>query len=64
MSLKGCNHGCVHRKEIKVEQMKGLYLFRCAAMKKYVAKDDVKSRCNLFQSGLIIKEHSLDEFLY
>ena len=64
MSLRGCNHGCIHKKEkIKVEQMKELYLFRCAALKKYITKDEVKSRCGLFQGPLKIKEHSIDEFL-
>lgn len=64
MSSKGCNHGCIHRKEIKVEQMKELYLFRCAAVKKYITKDEVKSRCSLYQGHLQIKEHSIDEFLF
>lgn len=63
MSLRGCNHGCIHKKDIKVEQMKELYLFRCTALKKYITKDEVKSRCGLFQGPLKIKEHSIDEFL-
>lgn len=63
MSHTGCNHGCIHKKEIKVEQMKELYLFRCAAQKKYITKDEVKTRCSLFQGPLKIKEHSIDEFL-
>ncbi len=60
MSLKGCNHGCIHR---KVEQMKEFYLFRCTAVKKYITKDEVKSRCNLFQGPIKIREYSIDEFL-
>ena len=63
MSLKGCNHGCIYRKEIKVEQMKELYVFRCAAQKKYITKDEVKTRCSLFQGPFKIKEYSIDEFL-
>ena len=63
MNLKGCNHGCIHKKEIKVEQMKNIYVFRCAALKKYITKEEIKTRCNLFQGPLKIKEHSIDEFL-
>ncbi len=63
MSLKGCNGGCIYRKEIKVEQMKKLYLFRCTAIKKYITKDDIKMRCNLFKGLVMIREHSIDEFI-
>ena len=59
----GCNHGCIYKKEIKVEQMKELYIFRCAAQKKYITKDEVKTRCSLFQDLGDVKEHSIDEFL-
>ncbi len=34
----GCNHGCIYKKEIKVEQMKELYIFRCAAQKNILQK--------------------------
>lgn len=63
MFLRGCNHGCIYRKEIKVEQMKELYSFRCAALKKYITKEEIKTRCNLFQGKFKVKEHSIDEFL-
>lgn len=63
MSLNGCNHGCIHKKDIKVEQMKNIYLFRCSAIKKYMTKNDVKLRCSLFQSNIIIKEHSVSDYL-
>lgn len=63
MSLNGCNHGCIHKKDIKVEQMKNIYLFRCSAIKKYMTKNDVKVRCNLFQSNIVIKEHSISDYL-
>ena len=63
MILKGCNHGCIFRKEIKIEQMKEKYLFRCIAIKKYITKDNIKTRCNLFQASIVLKEHSIEEFL-
>lgn len=63
MSNKGCNQNCIHKKEIKIEQMKDLYLFRCVAQNKYMSKDDVKSRCNLYESNIKIKEYTIDEFL-
>lgn len=63
MSNKGCNQGCVHRKEIKIEQMKDRYEFRCAAQKRYITRDEIKIRCCLFEGRIKIKEHTLDEFL-
>ncbi len=63
MSNKGCNQGCIHKKEIKIEQMKGLYEFRCVAQNKYMSKDDIKLRCNLFEGKIKIKEYTIDEFL-
>ena len=63
MSHTGCNHGCIYRKEIKVEQMKEHKIIRSAAQKKYMTKDEIKTRCSLFQGPLKIKEHSIDEFL-
>ncbi len=63
MSLKGCNQGCIYRKEIKLEQMKDIYVFRCVALKKYFTQDDIKSRCNLYEGHIKITEFTLDEFL-
>ncbi len=63
MSNKGCYHGCIHKKEIKVAQMKDLYEFRCAIQNKYMSKEDVKIRCNLFEGRIKIKEYTIDEFL-
>lgn len=63
MIQKGCNHGCIHRKDIKVEQMKILYLFRCTAQNKYITENEIKTRCSLFQSEILIREHSIEEFL-
>lgn len=63
MSSKGCLGGCIHRREIKIEQMKESYVFRCDMLKKYMTQDNIKCRCNMFQGEFTIKEYSLDEFL-
>ena len=63
MNNKGCNQGCIHRKEIKVEQMKNKYAFRCAAQKRYITKDEIKLRCNMFQGPIKIKQYTIDEFI-
>lgn len=55
--------GCVYMQEIKLEEMKTLYEFRCQILKKYIIKDDIKLRCNLFKGQVSINEHSLDEYL-
>ena len=63
MSNKGCTRGCIHRKEIKLEQMKSKYEFRCTALKRYITKDEIKYRCSLFQGHLKIKQYTIDEFI-
>lgn len=56
-------NGCIYRQVIKLDEMKIRYEFRCQILKKYITKDDIKSRCTLFKGQLSINEHSLDEYL-
>ena len=62
MLKKGCD-SCRFRKEIKVEELKTKYLFRCAAQSKYMKEEDLKLRCNLYEGNIKITQQTIFDFL-
>ncbi len=59
----GCNCGCIHRKEIKLAEMRETYDFRCEAMRCYMKHDDVKRSCKLYQEPYTVRPLTIDKFL-
>lgn len=62
MTNKGCNF-CRLRKEIKIEELKSKYLFRCAAQNKYMKEEDIKVRCSMYEGKIKITQPSIFDFL-
>ena len=48
----GCNNGCIHKKEIKLSEMRENYDFRCVELGSYMKYEDVKKNCRMYASYL------------
>ena len=59
----GCNNGCIHRKEIKLPEMRENYDFRCEELGHYMRFKDFKKSCRMYQGYYQIRQLSLTDFL-
>jgi len=59
----GCNNGCIHKKEIKLPEMRENYDFRCEELGYYMKYEDVKKKCRMYQGHYLIHNFTVTDFL-
>ena len=59
----GCNNGCVHRKEIKLPDMREIYDFRCDKLGGYIKFGNVKKSCRMFRGHYVERPLLITDFL-
>ena len=59
---QGCYEGCIHYKEVKLDEMKDKYAFRCTAQRVYMKAEEAKRRCRFYEGPYRVIIRTIEDF--